>query len=487
MHDFLLAKNGIPLPSSHGLRASIERHKARLTSEFTRARIRRKIPSLDDFKAYVEDAAAADNVHPRWVRVNALRTTLDEQLKSTFAGYQKVDSVQDVVQAGTKKCIHIDVHVPDLVAVSPRADLTKSEAYKSGAIILQDKASCFPAYLLNPSVEDGDVIDACAAPGNKTTHIAAILRSRRADATVSTMHAFEKDENRAKTLVRMVKIAGSDGFTRINAGMDFLKADPDDELYRNAGALLLDPSCSGSGIVGRDEMPELHLPVLPGSNGAAKSQVTKPDGKQGRKRKREDDAEDLAKSMMVDDDGEETVVTSEKDLSARLAALSSFQLTLLLHAFKFPAARRITYSTCSIHAEENERVVLKALQSDIARRRGWKILLRESQVSGMKSWPVRGSVDAAAGDKSVADACIRAYKDDGHGVMGFFVAGFVRTGDDGHVNREMTSSKDDNDSSSSSSGQGQLTASSQEEHKTERSGIDPSSQDDESDWDGFAD
>ena len=38
VHDFLLSKRGIALAASHGLRASIERHKARLNAELTAAR-----------------------------------------------------------------------------------------------------------------------------------------------------------------------------------------------------------------------------------------------------------------------------------------------------------------------------------------------------------------------------------------------------------------------------------------------------------------
>jgi putative methyltransferase len=129
---------------------------------------------------------------------------------------------------------------------------------------------------------------------------------------------------------------------------------------------------------------------------------------------------------MIDDDGNETAIKSEKDLETRLEALSSFQLTLLLHAFKFPSAKRITYSTCSVHMQENERVVIRALESDIAKQRGWRILLRKDQVSGLREWSVRGLPEACGGDEDIAEACIRSYKDDGQGVMGFFVAGFVR-------------------------------------------------------------
>lgn len=416
VHDFLVAKQGIALPQSHGLRASVERHKARLNSEFTRARLRRKLASPEALRDHVDAAASTAPVHPRWIRINTLKTTAPDQLETTFKSFEPVASVQDVVKA-TGKCLCFDPHIPNLLAVSPTSDFTKTEAYKSGAIILQDKASCFPAYLLNPGPEDGDVIDSCAAPGNKTTHLAAILQSR--STSPGTVFAFEKDKVRAKTLERMVKLAGSDGFTKIRHGQDFLKVNPEAQEYRDVGALLLDPSCSGSGIVGRDEVPELHLPETPVSR-PAKSQTPKE-----KKRKRADDGAQ-PKTFMVDDDGETTVVSSGKELQSRIEALSSFQLTLLLHAFKFPAARKITYSTCSLYAGENEHVVQKALESDIAKSRGWKILKREDQVRGMRDWPVRGSLEACDGDQEVAEACIRAYKDDEHCVMGFFVAPFVR-------------------------------------------------------------
>lgn len=422
MHDLLLAKGGIALPTSHGLRSAIERHRSRLTAEFTRTRIRRRCASVAALTEHVEAALYANSKHPRWIRINTLKSNMNDQLAATFQGYSRADSIEEVLK-GTGKSVYVDEHIPNLVAVSPRFDFARCDAYKSGAFILQDKASCFPAYLLDPQPEDGDAIDGCAAPGNKTTHLAAIIDSNLGNSHTTSIHAFERDEKRAKTLDRMVKMAGSDHFTHVHDGQDFLKVNPSDELFSNVGTILLDPSCSGSGIVGRDDMPELHLPTALGTK--LPDKASKKASAPMRKRKRQDESQESEK-VLIDDDGNTTVVASEKDLETRLEALSSFQLKILLHAFNFPAARRITYSTCSIHAEENEQVVMKALGSDIARQRGWRILPREAQVSGMKSWPIRGQIDASDGDAQVADACIRAHKDDGRGVMGFFVAAFER-------------------------------------------------------------
>jgi len=434
VHDLLLAKRGISLPATHGLRAATERHKNRLQAELTKARIRRKLSTIEALKAHIETGLenstdSSDAPHPRWVRINTLKTTLEDQLETTFSNLDRMMSVNDVRKRGVKG-LYIDEHVPNLVAVSPSVDLSKSDAYKNGDIIFQDKASCFPAYLLDPLPQDGDIIDSCAAPGNKTTHIAAILLSHSSepDECTQAIHAFEKNKGRAETLDKMINIAGSHIWTKLYPGHDFLKTDPESVIYKKTGALLLDPSCSGSGIIGRDEMPELHLPVLKeNAKPSHKSKEEKMKGdpnKETRKRKREEKS-DLG-DVLVDDDGVVTAVNTDEELQARLQALSTFQLELLTHAMKFNGARKITYSTCSIHAEENENVVKKALQSAVAKERGWRVMKREEQIRGMKEWPVRGSIEACDRDTELAEACIRANKDDEHGTMGFFLAGFTR-------------------------------------------------------------
>ncbi|KAL5326890.1 hypothetical protein ACEPPN_004579 [Leptodophora sp. 'Broadleaf-Isolate-01'] len=440
VHDLLLAKRGIALPATHGLRTSVERHKGRLQAEFVKARVRRKVSSVESFKAFIEEglengSGTSDAPYPRWVRINTLKTSLEDQLETTFAGLERATSIAAVRKRGAKRLL-IDGNIPNLIAISPNVDLSKSDAYKAGEIIFQDKASCFPAYMLDPLPQDGNIIDTCSAPGNKTTHLASILteHSPEPDESSQIIHAFEKNKGRAETLEKMVNLAGSNTFTKIHPGHDFLKSDPKSTAFKKVGALLLDPSCSGSGIIGRDDMPELHLPVLkqaapkhgarpPKSAKVSNAKAPEP-AAETRKRKRED--HDASMDVMVDDDGEVTAISSEDELKNRLEALSKFQLELLLHAFKFPAARKITYSTCSIHAEENENVVQRALTSPIAKQAGWRILKREEQIRGMKDWPVRGSQQACGGNDELAESCIRANKDDEHGTMGFFLAGFVR-------------------------------------------------------------
>ena len=52
-----------------------------------------------------------------------------------------------------------------------------------------------------------------------------------------------------------------------------------------------------------------------------------------------------------------------------------------------PAVQKIVYSTCSVHAIENEEVVSQALASDDAQSRNFRLARREDVLT---SWPRRG-------------------------------------------------------------------------------------------------
>lgn len=445
VHDHLFAKNGIAAPATHPLRQAVERHKTRLKAEFVKARVRRGCATVEQLKAAVSREKKEKNKsiqnttdhYPRWIRINNLCTSLEEQLGSTFLSYRRVDSLAQLAQEEDDEngpCLYIDQHIPDLVAVAPSGvDFSSSTAYKNGEIILQDKASCFPAYLLvgdagaNGQTWQGDIVDGCAAPGNKTTHLASMLYKQQPNDKKRKIFSMDASQTRSKTLQKMVSLAGADDIVTILPGQDFLAVDPCDTRFADVTGLLLDPSCSGSGIVGRDDVPVLTLP-------AAATTKIQPTGKK-RKRKHDNDynSEENKKSPRND-----TNTTDENDLPTssdpeRLVKLSNLQARIVEHALSFPAATRVTYSTCSIHSVENEGVVSRILNSDVAKRRGWRLLRRDEQCAGLQAWKYRGIREEAGSENSSAlslsdsdlDACIRCWPGE-EGLGGFFVAGFVR-------------------------------------------------------------
>ena len=161
----------------------------------------------------------------RYVRINTLKGSVESVMgvlgsegyrgvsESEFwnSTMQSVDTGDDAMYFSQDACID------NLLVFPYQAPIQTSSLYKTGALLLQDKASCIPAFVLSPPC-DSHVIDACAAPGNKTTHLAAMLNN------IGRIDAFEIDSKRFKTLMKMVRLAGA---TCVNMHcQDFLSVCP---------------------------------------------------------------------------------------------------------------------------------------------------------------------------------------------------------------------------------------------------------------------
>ena len=174
----------------------------------------------------------------RYVRVNTLKTSMEEVVENLSSiGFKEVQpdvfwDMLEVLKRGSHsgqpsyhhhhQWFTRDYHVPNLLVFSVHAKLQETDLYEQGHLILQDKASCLPALALSPS-HDSHVIDACAAPGNKTTHLAAIMEN------CGSIEAFDIDASRCATLQRMVSKAGA-SCVRVHTE-DFLKVDYQHYVY----------------------------------------------------------------------------------------------------------------------------------------------------------------------------------------------------------------------------------------------------------------
>ena len=122
----------------------------------------------------------------------------------------------------------------------------------------------------------------------------------------------------------------------------------------------------------------------------------------------------------IDDDDKD--ISTDGELQTRLQKLSAFQKHILSHALRFPKVQKVVYSTCSVHQEENEDVVMAALaQKDIDTK--WRIASREE---ALPSWPLRGrdASGSSSATQEQLDGIIRC--DRSMGTHGFFVAVLVR-------------------------------------------------------------
>jgi putative methyltransferase len=377
------------------------------------------VKSPQDLLTIYNPTASNPPPHPRTARVNTIKLpSINQALLCLQPHYPSV---------------HIDQHLNDVLIFPPKTDLHDHPMVMVGQLILQSKASCMPAHVMQPEA-GWIIIDACAAPGNKTTHLAAMLENANEDKKkkkkeeeggeedvgggnkrtkknkksknttgandgIGKILALDKD---AKRLKRLMDNATKAGATHIIEArhVDFLSLNPDE--YSHVDAILLDPSCSGSGTaVSRMDY------LLPSSNantsnggGINKKGVV------------------LSQSLSSASSASSGVVHYKDE---RVEALATFQENALRHAFKFPSVKRIVYSTCSLYMMENEGVVKEVMRE--AEEAGFSL------VQALPQWPKRG-VFVGVGDgggggleEEEAGCVVRTYPDE-DGTDGFFVARF---------------------------------------------------------------
>lgn len=294
-----------------------------------------------------------------------------------------------------------DPHVPDVLRFPSGTELHDHELVREGALILQDKSSCFPAHILmseNPHSSSGDVIDACAAPGNKTSHVAALVHQSGAK-----VFAFDRDLKRLALLERRMAHAGAQDIVHAEH-RDFLNVNPEDVRYQHVRSILLDPSCSGSGMANQHQLQQLV------SVSSANARSNADSGKDSRSN--------------ADPEQDSSFVTEED----RIQKLADFQIQMILHAFSFAQVNRVTYSTCSIYEQENEQVVKSVLASEV----GQDFQLRPC----LPQWSHRGNNAIVEGAHALV--CANPETDE---TNGFFVALFERKSNSEEPNRAKTKTK----------------------------------------------
>ncbi|KAK9808127.1 hypothetical protein WJX73_009331 [Symbiochloris irregularis] len=275
-------------------------------------------------------------------------------------------------QAANCADVSVDEHLKDVLVFEPSVELHDHPLVVNTSLILQGKASCMAAHALNPQA-GWTVVDACAAPGNKTSHLAGLMEGK------GRVLAFDKDAARCKRLKDNMGAAGASIVSVQHA--DFLSLDFADPCFTSQGvqAALVDPSCSGSGTA-HSRLDHL----LPSAAAAARESSTTSDA----------------------------APDADRAVSKRVQRLAAFQERILRHALHLPGLQRLVYSTCSLHPEENEIVVQAVLPE--ASSLGFRL------ATALPDWPCRG-LPLVQGSE-----CLLRTDPEKHKMDGFFVALFVR-------------------------------------------------------------
>ena len=163
------------------------------------------------------------------VRANLLRTT-PEQVKAALQASSAARLAPKWEgQPGLPE-------LPEVLVLDGAFDAFGSELFKRGALMPQSRASAVVARVLAPQPGER-VLDLCAAPGGKTTHLAALMGGE------GELVAVEVHPGRARALAETCRLMGADNarVVRVDA-REFNDELPFDRV-------LVDPPCSGLGTL----------------------------------------------------------------------------------------------------------------------------------------------------------------------------------------------------------------------------------------------
>lgn len=282
----------------------------------------------------------------KYLRLNHLKSNMEHVLAQLkLAGLTQVVYNKDKIKF--KKFINkfkelennqfmLDFHFPnDLIIIKPETaiKLKSSDLLKKHKVMLQDKASFMAVEALDVKPNQ-KIIDACCAPGGKTALIANKMKNK------GKILAYDLDKKRLITAIHFLKVHGItcvktevQDFTKVR-----LKRMLKVQNINSFDSILIDPSCSGSGITSRVDY----------------------------------------KASTV--------------LEGRLKKLQAFQVSMLKHALKAKISKSIVYCTCSNSVEENEQVIEMAL-NESGVRSDWSV------VNVLPYWQQRGEANYEFGDK----------------------------------------------------------------------------------------
>ncbi len=142
-----------------------------------------------------------------------------------------------------------DPELPEALVLCDPFDAHRSGLWREGAFAAQSRAAMLVARVLDPSPGER-VLDLCAAPGNKTTHLAALMNGR------GEVVAVERDRRRAGALARAARRLQASN-VRVEIG-DAARPRPDGASFDR---VLVDPPCSGLGTL--QAHPDLRWRMTP--------------------------------------------------------------------------------------------------------------------------------------------------------------------------------------------------------------------------------
>ena len=174
----------------------------------------------------VEEICKNLNLRPEIIiRINKLKTTKEEimrKLEEANIEYREIPDMEDFLVLNKIK------------------NIENSSLFKEGLFTVQDASAGLTVIVLNPQ-EDENVLDACSAPGGKTTYIAELMHNK------GKIEAWDIHEHRTKLVE---KNAERLGIKIINTDVKN-SAEYEEKYKEKFDRILLDVPCMGIGVIKR--------------------------------------------------------------------------------------------------------------------------------------------------------------------------------------------------------------------------------------------
>jgi len=162
---------------------------------------------------------------PTYVRLNTLKAEekqILERLCEEGVRLEKIEQLRYTYKVGAAK-----------------QTVTRTASFKEGLFYVQDKASCFTAEAANPQ-PGMTVLDVCAAPGAKTTHLAQLMQNRGSILSI--------DYSKRRIAVWKTEI--------VHMGVEIAQpiiadARCPSPFTEEADIIVLDPPCTSTGTFGK--------------------------------------------------------------------------------------------------------------------------------------------------------------------------------------------------------------------------------------------
>lgn len=160
-----------------------------------------------------------------WIRTNTLKTSR-EALRERLLE----EGIETIVSKKT----------PEGLLLKNAGSLRDLASFSNGEFIVQDESSMLVAHALSPKKGER-ILDVCAAPGGKTTHIATLMED------VGTVVACDLHEHRLELILQNAKKLG---LTMIETKAQDATKLPK-EWNNTFDRVLVDAPCSGLGVLNR--------------------------------------------------------------------------------------------------------------------------------------------------------------------------------------------------------------------------------------------